>query len=927
MLPFEVTGRPVHRKEAGSSHGISVRHPTPPHQHYQLDADNAVDSLNQHIMVIPREQTVVGMSSYAMRKQQKHSDDATLEFQLQPRLLRVKASKAQSRESGVGHSLPHKVRILEEVLRWESLDDAGFFILDTGLEIFTFQGTQCNPWEKFIGASVAQAMRDEPQRVGSMLYILDEWDLSSRENDYDVEALGLLLGRFGRPVRPASKGAQRADSDSDEEIERQEIFDGENTHQKKETKPGKMDNLMKSPFAKQLRHTAPDDVSRYPMRLLHVKGRKKVRVWKVPVDWSSLNQGDFFVLDTGNEVFQFQGSKANPWEKFIGGGVANNLRNERSVYTSKLPELYIIDEKDLDRRCHDMDVQRFCMLLNREQRGIAPPLADDVDCPSEAEAIDYGGLWESMEREWIHSTAQPTAQQDFVPHLLDQELCDIEVPLAPAPTPEWRSADPKCRLSSPRIGDGRAESLPPVQPWSPVRHNNLGKVPQLSQLNRCNSTARLSLNDSHEFPALPVAAKFRIGNRQHSSDSNEQHHKTSDDKVMSAVDIKPASSGQTMAAECEADKIHVRSRRRAAWQQANAKARPGESCKEIASGEHPSEMTLLCPRRNPGLPTNSRLHNEILRLCASIRESLCKQENDVKCIVQGVQEVAQQLWESQPVAVMYGSRQCGMAITSSDVDVVITGLGSHDADPLQWRSVAADLTRQLATSLLSVSWVQSVQAIDSASMPVVKARSTQSGLEVDISFMGAVTTSTGDSESAEHNLLVHSGHAMTTLLSDYVSWLPSLQPLCVVLKLFLREQGLNRPYSGGLASVSLMCMLIAYLRQPNVNSCQDADLGDLLLRFLDFFGNGFCYASTGISIHAGFFARLPGEGDQAAIFVDDPLRHGEDMNKPPAQYFSPPSNLAASSFNIASVATAFQCAHTRWKTSCPSLLQAPGTWL
>ena len=83
------------------------------------------------------------------------------------------------------------------------------------------------------------------------------------------------------------------------------------------------------------------------------------------------------------QVFQFQGSKANPWEKFIGGGVANNLRNERSVYTSKLPELYIIDEKDLDRRCHDMDVQRFCMLLNREQRGIAPPLADDVDCPSE----------------------------------------------------------------------------------------------------------------------------------------------------------------------------------------------------------------------------------------------------------------------------------------------------------------------------------------------------------------------------------------------------------------------------------------------------------------------------------------------------------------------------------------------------------------
>ena len=38
-----------------------------------------------------------------------------------------------------GNCCVPQVRILEEVLRWESLDDAGFFILDTGLEIFTFQ--------------------------------------------------------------------------------------------------------------------------------------------------------------------------------------------------------------------------------------------------------------------------------------------------------------------------------------------------------------------------------------------------------------------------------------------------------------------------------------------------------------------------------------------------------------------------------------------------------------------------------------------------------------------------------------------------------------------------------------------------------------------------------------------------------------------
>ena len=54
---------------------------------------------------------------------------------------------------------------------------------------------------------------------------------------------------------------------------------------------------------------------------------------------------------------------------------------------------------------------------------------------------------------------------------------------------------------------------------------------------------------------------------------------------------------------------------------------------------------------------------------------------------------------------------------------------------------------------------------------------------------------------------------MSELLKGYAARCPALRPLCIVLKIFLREQNLHRAYSGGLASVSLMAMAVVYLRQ------------------------------------------------------------------------------------------------------------------
>ncbi|KAL6486772.1 hypothetical protein MHYP_G00033980 [Metynnis hypsauchen] len=50
-------------------------------------------------------------------------------------------------------------------------------------------------------------------------------------------------------------------------------------------------------------------------RLYQVKGKKNIRVKEVELNWRSFNQGDCFILDLGQIIVSWSGSKANLFEK------------------------------------------------------------------------------------------------------------------------------------------------------------------------------------------------------------------------------------------------------------------------------------------------------------------------------------------------------------------------------------------------------------------------------------------------------------------------------------------------------------------------------------------------------------------------------------------------------------------------------------
>ncbi|KAK9502171.1 hypothetical protein O3M35_012754 [Rhynocoris fuscipes] len=63
-------------------------------------------------------------------------------------------------------------------------------------------------------------------------------------------------------------------------------------------------------------------------RLYQVKGKKNVRVRLVELNVKSLNQGDCFILDSGNEIFVWVGSQAKGTERLKAISAANQIRDQ-----------------------------------------------------------------------------------------------------------------------------------------------------------------------------------------------------------------------------------------------------------------------------------------------------------------------------------------------------------------------------------------------------------------------------------------------------------------------------------------------------------------------------------------------------------------------------------------------------------------------
>jgi len=113
-------------------------------------------------------------------------------------------------------------------------------------------------------------------------------------------------------------------------------------------------------------HVEPE---KYRPRLLHLKGKKQIRVHEVPLSYKSLNSGDVFVLDAGKVVIQWNGSKAGILEKVKAAELVQAIEGERDGFSSGR----VVAESDND--------SEFFTLL-----GGSGPIADAAAGGSDLEA-------------------------------------------------------------------------------------------------------------------------------------------------------------------------------------------------------------------------------------------------------------------------------------------------------------------------------------------------------------------------------------------------------------------------------------------------------------------------------------------------------------------------------------------------------------
>ena len=196
-----------------------------------------------------------------------------------------------------------------------------------------------------------------------------------------------------------------------------------------------------------------------------------------------------------------------------------------------------------------------------------------------------------------------------------------------------------------------------------------------------------------------------------------------------------------------------------------------------------------------------RLHREVEAFTSFVSRLSSARHSLLLSLMLRVRDCVLSLWPAAAVH-SYGSFMTGLGLPSSDLDLVLLHVPLEPKAALQ----------QLASVLQLHAWVRSLNAIDTARVPVIKVVGEVDGKQavIDITF----DQPSGHGESCGVAVLpsAHSGLASVDLLCHYVAVFPALRPLTLVLKQFLVERGLSSTYTGGLNSYCLVLMVVAFIQ-------------------------------------------------------------------------------------------------------------------
>ncbi|KAL8638908.1 MAG: hypothetical protein Q9228_003980 [Teloschistes exilis] len=233
---------------------------------------------------------------------------------------------------------------------------------------------------------------------------------------------------------------------------------------------------------------------------------------------------------------------------------------------------------------------------------------------------------------------------------------------------------------------------------------------------------------------------------------------------------------------------------------------------------------------NPGF----RLHKEVCDFYEYVRpqghEQIIRED-----LLQRLQTAVQNALPDCQIY-CFGSFAANMYLPNADMDLVVissTFRTSGRRIACQNRSEMLRFADHLTR--IGLADPRFIEIIHAAKVPLVKFIDSMTAIRVDVSF----ENETGMVANDTFNL--------------WKQRFPAMPILTTLIKQFLMMRGLNEVVNGGLGGFSVTCLVTSLLQNlPRVQSGEiqpEQHLGEMLLEFLDLYGNQFDLARTGISMN------------------------------------------------------------------------------
>ena len=195
----------------------------------------------------------------------------------------------------------------------------------------------------------------------------------------------------------------------------------------------------------------------------------------------------------------------------------------------------------------------------------------------------------------------------------------------------------------------------------------------------------------------------------------------------------------------------------------------------------------------------------------------------------------------------FGSFAAGLYLPNADMDLVIN---SNTFQSTGEKVICQSSNKMFKfADFLRRSGLAKPNAVDviaKAKVPIIKFVDRITEIRVDVSF--------------ENNTGITANDTFSIWKARY----PAMPVLVTIIKQFLLMRGLNEVQHGGLGGFSVTCLVVSLLQNmPRVQAgllVPEHHLGELLVEFLDFYGNRIDVARTGITMNPpGFFDKVCGD--------------------------------------------------------------------